>query len=160
MRRITYFIFLLASLASKAQIKAMVGGTLIDGFGSTPILNSVIIIDGTRIAAVGTIESIEVPTSAEIISTEGMSVLPGLWDMHTHLINEPYTKEVFYPLFIANGITGIRVMAADCFEPCDEPNMTILQHRSLQNEINEGKLLKRLRYEKDLRCTKSFAPQA
>ncbi len=49
MKRITYFIFLLGSLASNAQIKALVGGTLIDGFGSTPILNSVIIIDGTRI---------------------------------------------------------------------------------------------------------------
>ena len=48
-KRVTYFIFLLGSLASNAQIKALVGGTLIDGFGSTPILNSVIIIDGTRI---------------------------------------------------------------------------------------------------------------
>ena len=75
MKRITYFIFLLASMASNAQIKALVGGTLIDGFGSTPILNSVIIIDGTRIAAVGTIGSIEIPASAEVISTEGMSVL-------------------------------------------------------------------------------------
>ncbi len=64
MKRITYFIFLLGSLASNAQIKALVGGTLIDGFGSTPILNSVIIIDGTCIAAVGTIVSTEIPASA------------------------------------------------------------------------------------------------
>ena len=104
MKRITYFIFLLASLASNAQIKALVGGTLIDGFGSTPILNSVIIIDGTRIAAVGTIESIEIPASAEIISTEGMSVLPGLWDMHVHLMinghaDYAYWDKIYPPLF-------------------------------------------------------------
>lgn len=38
-------------------------------------------------------------------------------------------------------MAGIRVMAADCFEPCEEPNMTIAQHRNLQNEISHGKLL-------------------
>ena len=104
MRSITYFIFLLVSLASNGQIKALVGGTLIDGFGSTPILNSVIIIDGTRITAVGTLGSIEVPASAEIISTEGMSVLPGLWDMHVHLMinghaDYAYWDKTYPPLF-------------------------------------------------------------
>lgn len=69
-----------------SQIKALVGGTLIDGFGGEPILNSVVIIDGKRIQKVGRIGEIEIPKNAEIISTEGMSVLPGLWDMHVHLM--------------------------------------------------------------------------
>ena len=86
MKKVTYFIFILASLISNAQIKALVGGTLIDGYGSKPIMNSVIIIDGARISAVGAMSSIEIPPNAEIISTEGMSVLPGLWDMHVHLM--------------------------------------------------------------------------
>ena len=63
---------------------ALVGGTLIDGFGSTPIRNSVIIVRGERIAAIGQVGSLAVPSDAEVISTEGMSVLPGLWDMHVH----------------------------------------------------------------------------
>jgi imidazolonepropionase-like amidohydrolase len=57
---------------------------LIDGFGSTPIRNSVILVQGERITAVGQVGSLAVPPGAEVISTEGMSVLPGLWDMHVH----------------------------------------------------------------------------
>ncbi len=71
---------------SGAQVKALVGGTLVDGFGSTPIRNSVVIVDGERIRAVGTVDTLEVPAGAEVISTEGMTVLPGLWDMHVHLM--------------------------------------------------------------------------
>jgi imidazolonepropionase-like amidohydrolase len=67
-------------------VKALVGGTLIDGFGSRPIRNSVIIIEGERIKAVGQVGPLPIPAGAEIISTEGMTVLPGLWDMHVHLI--------------------------------------------------------------------------
>lgn len=68
------------------KLKALVGGTLIDGFGSTPIRNSVILIEGERIKAVGQVGTLAVPAGAEIISTEGMTVLPGLWDMHVHLM--------------------------------------------------------------------------
>lgn len=73
-----------ASFGQQNNIKALVGGTLIDGYGSTPIKNSVILIEGEKIKAVGTIETLMVPKNAEVISTEGMTVLPGLWDMHVH----------------------------------------------------------------------------
>jgi imidazolonepropionase-like amidohydrolase len=69
-----------------AEIKALVGGTLIDGNGSHTIRNSVILIEGERITAVGDVGSVAVPDGAELISTEGMSVLPGLWDTHVHLM--------------------------------------------------------------------------
>jgi imidazolonepropionase-like amidohydrolase len=69
-----------------ARIKALVGGTLIDGFGGRPIQNSVVLIDGERISAVGQVGTLSVPSGAEVISTEGMSVIPGLWDMHVHLM--------------------------------------------------------------------------
>jgi imidazolonepropionase-like amidohydrolase len=45
-----------------------------------------VIVDGERITAVGQVGSLAVPDNAEVISTEGMSVLPGLWDMHVHLM--------------------------------------------------------------------------
>ena len=80
-----FFVFVLASgFGQDKHIKALVGGTLIDGFGSTPIKNSVILIEGDKIKAVGTLKTLEIPEQAEIISTEGMSILPGLWDMHVH----------------------------------------------------------------------------
>jgi len=70
----------------------LIGGTLIDGFGSTPIRNSVIIVEGERIKAVGQVGLLEIPQGAKIISTEGMSVLPGLWDMHVHLMINGHTN--------------------------------------------------------------------
>ncbi len=78
----------LLSAAPQGQtraVKALVGGTLVDGNASRPIQNSVIVIDGDRIRAVGQVGTLAVPAGAEVISTEGMTVLPGLWDMHVHL---------------------------------------------------------------------------
>jgi len=72
--------------AQSNPIKALVGGMLIDGYGSKPVRNSVIVIEGERIKAIGQIGALQIPVGAEIISTEGMSVLPGLWDMHVHLM--------------------------------------------------------------------------
>lgn len=80
-----FLIFIsLLSVAQENKLKALVGGTLIDGFGSDPIKNSVIIIEGEKILTVGTITDTPIPPNAEVISTEGMTVLPGLWDMHVH----------------------------------------------------------------------------
>ncbi len=70
--------------SQESNIKALVGGTLIDGYGGDPIHNSVIVIEGDKIIAVGNQDNTEIPQNAEIISTDGMSVLPGLWDMHVH----------------------------------------------------------------------------
>lgn len=79
-------ILLSVLLAQNAPLKALVGGTLIDGHGGPPLRNSVIIVRGERIEAVGQVGTLAVPAGAEVISTEGMSVLPGLWDMHVHLM--------------------------------------------------------------------------
>ena len=75
-----------SSQTQSRNVKALVGGTLIDGYGSTPLRNSVVIIEGERIKAVGQVGTLAVPAGAEVISTEGMTVLPGLWDMHVHLM--------------------------------------------------------------------------
>ena len=86
-RKLTSFLLILTSILSLAQenqLKALVGGTLIDGFGSDPIKNSVVIIEGEKIISVGTITDTPIPSNADVISTEGMTVLPGLWDMHVH----------------------------------------------------------------------------
>ncbi|HMO37856.1 MAG TPA: amidohydrolase family protein [Saprospiraceae bacterium] len=93
-----------ALLVAQSNVKALVGGTMIDGFGGPPLRNSVIIIEGERIKTIGQVGNIEIPADAEIISTEGMSVLPGLWDMHVHLMinghaNYAYWDKKYPPLF-------------------------------------------------------------
>jgi imidazolonepropionase-like amidohydrolase len=93
---LTVFGFLLAALIAapagsvptvpQGAVKALVGGRIIDGFGGEPIEDGVIVVDGERIVDMGTAARVTIPAGAEIISTEGMSVLPGLWDMHVHLM--------------------------------------------------------------------------
>ena len=65
---------------------ALVGGTLIDGTGGAPLRNSVILIRGDRIEKIGTADSLPVPAGYETVSTDGLTVLPGLWDLHVHLM--------------------------------------------------------------------------
>lgn len=84
----TTFAMLASGAAGAMQAKkltALVGGTLIDGYGGPPLRNSVVLIEGERVLAVGQVGSLAIPAGAEVISTEGMSVLPGLWDAHVHL---------------------------------------------------------------------------
>ncbi len=78
--------------------KALVGGTLINGLGSTPIQDSVILVSGGMIEAVGTVRSLAVPDGYQIISTEAMSVLPGLWDMHVHLMITGHSDYAYWDL--------------------------------------------------------------
>jgi len=77
----------LSSLLAQAQKPiALVGGSLIDGSGAAPVRNSVVLIRGDRIERIGTVTSLPIPSGYEPVSTEGMTVLPGLWDLHVHLI--------------------------------------------------------------------------
>jgi imidazolonepropionase-like amidohydrolase len=78
-------LFSTLSFAQQNQV-ALVGGLLIDGSGAEPISNSIVLINGDRIEAVGTIGRLPVPDDYQIVSTEGMTVMPGLWDPHVHLL--------------------------------------------------------------------------
>jgi len=89
-------LFIFSAFCSSSQVSALVGGTLIDGFGSKPIYNSVIIIEGEKIKAVGRVGEITIPSGAKIISTEGMSVMPGLWDMHVHLMINGHSDYAYW----------------------------------------------------------------
>ena len=146
---ISAFALLAINLSAPAQtknIKALVGGTLIDGFGSKPLRNSVVIIEGERIKAIGQVGVLAIPKGAEIISTEGMSVLPGLWDMHVHLMingHSDYTHwdKTYPPLMesiimpasakqlLMAGVTSARDLGA--------PLKEIL---SVRDRINAGKI--------------------
>jgi imidazolonepropionase-like amidohydrolase len=73
-------------LAAQTPTLALVGGQVIDGYEGPPIPDGVVLIAGERILAVGSRAEIEVPAGVPTIDTAGMSVLPGLMDMHVHLM--------------------------------------------------------------------------
>jgi imidazolonepropionase-like amidohydrolase len=87
MRRSLLALIPLAAGVLSAQqtptVTAIRAGTLIDGTGSIPVKNAVILIQGERITAVGT--DVRVPAGATVIDLSGYTVLPGFIDAHVHL---------------------------------------------------------------------------
>jgi imidazolonepropionase-like amidohydrolase len=145
MHRLILGLALLFATPAMAEKLALVGGTLIDGTLAKPIHDSVILVDGDRITAVGTVGTLAVPADARRISTEGMTVLPGLWDMHVHLMIDghgvysewdkylPRQRDVVMPAsakqLLMAGITGAR----DLGGPLDDLI-------AVKKAINEGRI--------------------
>src|SRR5215471_1740967 len=71
-------------LTAQESVLVLQGGTLIDGRGGPPIEDAVVVVKGDRISAVGRRGQIPVPAGANIIQTNGRTILPGLIDMHLH----------------------------------------------------------------------------
>lgn len=67
---------------SKASVKAIKAGKLIDGTGAPPVENATVLIEDTRIKAVG--KDIKVPKEAQVIDARGKTVMPGMIDAHVH----------------------------------------------------------------------------
>jgi len=65
---------------------ALVGAVVIDGNGGIPIENGAIVIRGRTIVAVGDVNSVVIPEDAQVVDVTGKAILPGLADMHVHLM--------------------------------------------------------------------------
>ncbi len=72
--------------AAAAEPLAFVGATVIDGNGGAPLENGTVVVRGDLIAAVGGATAVEIPVGALVVDASGMTVLPGLADMHVHLL--------------------------------------------------------------------------
>jgi imidazolonepropionase-like amidohydrolase len=75
-----------AGSAADKPTLALVGGQVIDGYEGPPLHDGVVLIGGERILAVGPRSEVAVPAGTPVIDARGMSVLPGLMDMHVHLM--------------------------------------------------------------------------
>lgn len=75
----------LGQRAQAAGVKAIVGAKVVNLDGGAAIENAVVVIEGTKIAAIGPAASTKVPAGAEIIHANGAWLLPGLMNMHVHL---------------------------------------------------------------------------
>lgn len=74
--------------------------------------NMSVLVSAGRIAAVAA-GPLRAPPGTRRIQAHGKFVMPGLWDMHVHLGGASFDRDVTLPLFLANGVTGIRVMLGD-----------------------------------------------
>ena len=60
------------------------GGFLIDGNGGTPVIDSIVIVKGSRIEEVGKKEDFDLPSDATVFDISERIIMPGLMDAHTH----------------------------------------------------------------------------
>jgi imidazolonepropionase-like amidohydrolase len=86
---------------------ALTGAALFDPASGEVTPGRTVVIDGNRIAAVGPDGEVAIPEGARRIDATGKTVLPGLWDMHTHL------SQVDGVLHLAAGVTSVRDLAND-----------------------------------------------
>lgn len=82
---------------------ALVGATLIDGTGSPAVRDSAVVVRDGRIVAAGARSTVTIPSDARVIEAAGKTVIPGLWEMHTH-----FAGVEFGPAQLAAGITSAR----------------------------------------------------
>ena len=106
---------------------------MIDTGGGPPQVDSTVLVSGVQISAVGPASSLVIPPGAKIVEGKGKFLIPGLADMHIHLTGagEPTgSREFFFPLLVANGITTVRDMGGK-----------VEYLSELRNEVESGKRL-------------------
>jgi imidazolonepropionase-like amidohydrolase len=87
---------------------ALVGARLVDGTGSAPTDDAAVVVDDGRIVAAGPRARVSVPTGARVIDVHGQTLLPGLFDAHTHVAHAEWG-----PVYLAAGVTTIRDMGGE-----------------------------------------------
>ena len=75
-----------------------------------------VVIGGEHIVAVTDAAKYAPAKNVRVIDGTGQYLIPGLWDMHVHSAFGdwfPGGRDIILPLFIANGVTGVRDMGGD-----------------------------------------------
>ncbi|MDQ2670111.1 MAG: amidohydrolase family protein [Gemmatimonadota bacterium] len=81
---------------------AIVGARVIPAAGNPPLARGTVVLRDGRITSVGPAGS-PVPADAEVVDAGGMTLVPGLWDMHAHL-----KQAEWLPAYLAAGVTAVR----------------------------------------------------
>jgi imidazolonepropionase-like amidohydrolase len=92
-----------------------------------------VVLNKNHIDSVGPTKTAKTPRNAPSVNCRGLYLIPGLWDMHVHLFFGdwfPHADQISLPLFVANGVTGVRDMGSD---------LDVIQNA--RNEIEAGRLV-------------------
>jgi len=116
MKKLTLFLLLMLPILLLAQTKplsqsvtqpeiAITRVTVIDVERGERLPNRTVLLRGDRIVAVEQAAKARVPKGTRVVDGAGKYLIPGLWDMHTHL-----AREANLTMLVACGVTGARVM--------------------------------------------------
>ncbi|HEX4694564.1 amidohydrolase family protein [Sphingomonas sp.] len=97
-----------AASAERPQATLIKGARVFDGTGAPAVIEDVLIVDD-RIAAVG--RHLKRPRATRVIDARGMTLIPGLHDLHTHLrapaIDAPEDLGKSYAAYLLDGVTTV-----------------------------------------------------
>jgi Amidohydrolase family len=108
MRKFITLLWLLSAVTAFAQPKRLVLQNIyvVDVEKGNILSKQTVAITGDRITTITKAASFKPAANDSVVDCTGQYLIPGLWDMHTHV----WAPDYFFPLFIANGVTGIRGM--------------------------------------------------
>ncbi len=115
------------------SVTAFVGVTVIPMDRQRLLENQTVVVRDGRIAAIGAASSTTVPSGAVRIDGRGKFLMPGLAEMHAHVLgpqaanSEELNRDIMF-LYIANGITTIRAMLG-------APNQLVLRDKLDRGEV-------------------------
>lgn len=113
---------------ASAQTLAITHVTLIDITNGRAQPDTTVTIDSNRIAGIAHSTT---PKAGQVVDGSGQFLIPGLWDMHTHVYFDKTAADgtdLMLPLFLANGVTGIRDMGS-ALDPVLHAREEIAAHR-------------------------------
>ncbi len=113
-----------AESAAPADVSAIVDVTVLPMTRHEAITHQTVLVEGDRIVAIGSSDTVRVPRNARRIEGAGRYLLPGLIDMHVHFQRRPTEGDAPHGrlpdyresnddlgvLFVANGVTSVRQM--------------------------------------------------
>jgi imidazolonepropionase-like amidohydrolase len=120
----------LLTLSAHAQTLIITHATVIDTVTGKTQPDTTVVIEKNRITHVITSSKANLK-SGQVIDAHGQYLIPGLWDMHTHVYFDSTAADgtdIVLPLFLANGITGIRDMGS-ALDPVLHARGEIAAHR-------------------------------
>jgi imidazolonepropionase-like amidohydrolase len=113
------------------EMLAVTHVTIVDVVGGSLRTDSDVLLSGGRISAIRDVRTIALPDNCPVIDATGLYLIPGLWDMHVHTLRENRLR--FFPVFVANGVLGIRDMGCP---PTELGNL-----RMWRRETGDGTML-------------------
>ena len=122
-----------AQKPAAADLLVLNNVTVVDVRTGTLQPEQTVILEHNHIFSVGPSKSAKYPRNAPSVNCRGLFLMPGLWDMHVHLVFGdwfPDAQEISLPLFVINGVTAVRDMGSE---------LDIVQR--WRNEIEAGRLL-------------------
>lgn len=91
---------------------ALLRVTVIDTTGAPPRADQAVLLTNGRITAIGQASQVALPHGVRVVDGAGLFVIPGLWDMHVHVLRRE-RHVPYFPLLVAYGVTGVRDMGGD-----------------------------------------------